>query len=103
MLAFLAAASAIGYLFRTQGLPETDIAIVYLLGVLLTARFTDGYVFGMIASLLAAFFFNYLFMDPYFMFSVNTRSYIITFVVMTITALITSALTTHAKQNAAKA
>lgn len=103
MLALVAAASAIGYLFRAMELPETDIAIVYLLAVLLTARSTDGYVFGFLASLLAAFCFNFLFMDPYFTFSVNTHRYIITFIIMTITSLVTSTLTTHAKQNAIKA
>ncbi|MEY8355111.1 ATP-binding protein [Lachnospiraceae bacterium 54-53] len=103
MLSILLGASAIGYIFRALDLPETDIAIVYLLAVLLTARFTDRYFFGFLVSLLAAFFFNFLFMEPYYTFSVNTQSYIITFVIMVITALITSTLTTHAKQNARKA
>ncbi|KPU44324.1 sensor protein KdpD [Oxobacter pfennigii] len=103
MLAFLFGASAIGYIFHVMSLPEADIAIVYLLAVLLTARFIDGYFFGFWSSLLAAFFFNFLFMEPYYAFSVNTHSYIITFIVMLITALITSTLTTHARQNAIKA
>lgn len=99
MLVLLSAASAIGYLFRAMALLETDIAIVYLLAVLLTARFTDGYVFGFLASVIATFAFNYFFTAPYFSLYVNAPSYIITFVIMTITALITSALTTHAKRN----
>lgn len=103
MLAFLLGASIIGYIFKAVRLQETNIAIVYLLAVLLTARFTDGYFFGFWVSLFAAFFFNFLFMEPYYTFSVNTPSYIITFIIMAITALITSTLTTHAKQNAIKA
>lgn len=103
MLAVLIAASAVGYVFRALGLPETNIAIVYLLAVLLTARLTDGYTLGVVAALLAAFFFNFLFTEPYFTFSVNTNSYIVTFVIMTITSVVTSALTTHARQNAARA
>lgn len=102
-IALLIAASGIGYFFRGLGLPETDIAIVYLLAVFLTARFTDGYGFGFLASLLAAFFFNFLFMKPYFTLSVNTRSYFVTFAIMTITALVTGTLTAHAKQNAIRA
>jgi len=103
MLSLLIAASVIGYFFYILGLSEADISIVYLLAVLLTARFTDGYVFGFYASLLAAFSFNYFFMEPYFGFSLKTHSYIITFIVMTITALVTSALTTHAKKNETEA
>ncbi len=103
MLAFLLGASIIGYIFKAFQIQETNIAIVYLLAVLLTARFTDGYFFGFWVSLFAAFFFNFLFMQPYYTFSVNTPSYIITFIIMAITALITSTLTTHAKQNAMKA
>jgi two-component system sensor histidine kinase KdpD len=102
-IGLLIAASAVGYLFRAMGLPETDIAIVYLLAVLLTARFTDGYVFGFLASVIAAFAFNYFFTEPYFSLYVNAPSYIITLIIMTVTALVTSALTTHAKQNAIKA
>ena len=102
-LALLIGASVIGYLFRTMGLPETDIAIVYLLAVLLTARFTSGYAFGFLASLFSTFLFNFFFTEPFFSFAVKTPSYIITFIIMTITALVTSALTTHAKQNAIKA
>ena len=103
MFVFIIAASGTGYFFRAVGLLETNIAIVYLLAVLLTARFTDGYVFGILASLLAAFLFNFLFVDPFFTLSVNAHRYITTFIIMTIAALVTSTLTTHAKQNAIKA
>jgi two-component system sensor histidine kinase KdpD len=102
-LGLLIIASAVGYLFHVLGLPETDIAIVYLLAVLLTARLADGYVYGVIASLLAAFSFNFLFMKPYFTFSVSTHNYIITFIIMFITALVTSTLTVRARQNAIRA
>ncbi len=103
MLGLVMTASAIGYFFRAVGLLETNIAIVYLLAVLLTARFTDGYVFGILASLLASFFFNFLFVDPFFTFSVQAHRYIIPFIIMTIAALVTSTLTTHARQNAIEA
>ncbi|MEL7623115.1 MAG: DUF4118 domain-containing protein [Clostridiales bacterium] len=102
-LALLIAAFIIGYLFRAAGLPETDIVIVYLLAILLTARFSHGYVFGFLASLLSTFSFNFFFTEPYFSLAIDTPSYIITFIIMTITALITSALTTHANQNAIRA
>lgn len=103
MIVLVIAASATGYFFRALGLLESNIAIVYLLAVLLTACFTDGYVFGILASLLAAFLFNFLFADPFFAFSVHVHRYVITFIIMVIAAVVTSTLTTHAKQNAIEA
>ena len=100
MVALLSIASIIGYFFRAVGFPETNIVIVYLLAVLLTARYTKGYVLGILASIIATFTFNYFFTEPYFTFSVNDPSYIITFIIMTFVALITSTLTSRVKQSA---
>lgn len=103
MIVLLAAASIIGHVFRMIGFPETNIVIVYLLAVVITAWLTDGFALGIIASVIATFLFNYFFTEPYFTFSVNDSSYIVTFVVMTITALITSTITSHARQSALSA
>ncbi len=92
-------ASLVGYLFRYIGFHETNIVIIYILSVLLTSRLTEGYIYGIISSIIATFSFNYLFTAPYLTLSVNDPSYIITFIIMTITALITSALTSRVKQN----
>ncbi|SBV94755.1 GHKL domain protein [uncultured Eubacteriales bacterium] len=99
ILAILCAASIIGFAFREINLPETNIAIVYLLAVLLATLLAPGYIYGFITSVLSAFAFNYLFMEPYFKFTANAPSYIITFIIMTITAFITSSLASHAKIN----
>lgn len=95
--------SVIGYIFHRIGFPETNVVIIYIFAVLLTARLTDGYGFGILASISATFAFNYIFTMPYYTFSVNDPSYIITFTIMTITAIVTSALTSRVKQNAKEA
>lgn len=92
-------ATIIGYFFNYIGFPETNIVIIYILAVMLIARFTDGYYWGILASIISTFSFNYFFTVPYFTFSVNDPNYIITFVIMTITSVITSALTSKIKQN----
>ena len=97
------AASGIGYLFRYVGFPETNIVIIYLLGVLMTARFTNDFVFGILGSIMATFAFNYFFTAPYFTFAVDDPSYLVTFVVMTITSIATSTLTARVKKSAAEA
>ena len=99
----LAAATAVGILFQYLGFPETNIVIVYLLGVLLAARFTPGYVFGIIASIASTFLFNFFFTEPFYTFSVDDSSYIVTFVIMTVTALITSALTSRSNRSISEA
>lgn len=58
-LLLLSAATAIGWLFRFAEFPETNIVIVYLLSVLLIARMTRGFVYGISASFIATFAFNY--------------------------------------------
>ena len=68
--------------------------------VLLIARATHGFSYGIAASFIAIFAFNFFFTEPYYTFKVNNATYFITFTIMVITALITSALTSRVKQNA---
>lgn len=97
--ALLLAAAGIGYLLRSFGLPEANIVIVFFLAVLLTTLVIPSYGFAVLASILAAFLFNFLFTEPYFSFAVNAPSYIVTMCILIIGALLTSMVTYHAKQN----
>ena len=47
---FVCLATGIGWLFRLLQFPETNIVVVYILSVILTARFTDGYIWGILAT-----------------------------------------------------
>lgn len=89
-----------GFLFRSIGFPETNIVLLYILGVLLISRFTNGYAYGLISSVFATGVFNYFFTEPYFTLSVYDSSYLITFGIMTATAFVTSTLTSKIKRNA---
>ncbi|HEY0827185.1 MAG TPA: DUF4118 domain-containing protein [Bacilli bacterium] len=84
--------------FRYVGVAESNIIIAYILGVLLVARYTDGYVYGIAASVLGVLKFNFFFAEPYYTFEAYRPDYPITFVIMLISAIITSTLTTKAKQ-----
>jgi two-component system sensor histidine kinase KdpD len=90
----------IGYLFRGLGFPETNIVIVYLLGIQILVWLSESIISGIIASIMATLAFNYFFTAPYLTFSVHDSSYIITFIIMTLTSVITSTLTSIAKKNA---
>jgi len=97
MSSFIILASLTGYIFRLFGFPETNIVIIHLLAILIISWLIDGYIYGITASILATFTFNYFFTEPYYTFTVDDPSYIITFIIMTITAIITSTLTSHVK------
>lgn len=93
-------ATFIGYVFRALDFPETNIVIIYIFSVVLTARFTEGFFYGVVASIMATGAFNYFFTVPYHTFSVKDPSYVVTFVVMALTAFVTSALTATVKRQA---
>ena len=96
-------ATLTGSLFRYLNFPETNIVVVYILSVLLAARFTKGYVFGIVAAVAATCLFNYFFAEPYLTLTVNDPTYFVTFAIMTLTSIITSALTSKVKQTAMEA
>ena len=102
-LALMAAATLIGLLFRAVGFPETNIVIVYLLAVLLCARLTTGFAYGLAVSVLATVAFNFFFTAPYHSLQVYDASYWVTFVIMTVVALLTSALTSRVKKSVQEA
>ncbi|WP_205666522.1 sensor histidine kinase [Aminipila luticellarii] len=96
-------ASLIGYVFQYVGLSEPNIVLVYILAVLLITWAASGYITGIAASVIATFTFNYFFTKPYFSFVEHNLSYIMTFVIMIITAFITTSLTSRMKNNAFEA
>ena len=97
LLSTLIIATAFGYFFQAVGFSETNTVIIYMLAVLITARATDGWIYGLAASLLATLSFNFFFTMPYFSLQFYQKSYLITFFTMTITALVTSTLTARVK------
>jgi two-component system sensor histidine kinase KdpD len=103
MLALLGAATAVGYLFRFLGFPETNDVLIYLLAVLLTAWRADGYLHGILSSILATLAYNFFFTKPYFTFQVSNESYWFTFAVMTAVAVMTSMLTSHTRKSTQEA
>lgn len=87
-------------LFQSLKFSESNIIMVYILGVLIVARRTDGYLGGICAAVLGVLSFNFFFTIPLYTFMANSSEYPITFAVMLIVALITSTLTTRIKSEA---
>ncbi|RHP42713.1 DUF4118 domain-containing protein [Clostridium sp. AF32-12BH] len=77
---------------------STSVAIIYVLTVMLIARYTTGYITGIIASIFGVFFVNYVFTYPYMNFNFSIDGYPVTFLGMLLVSSITSTTTTRFKK-----
>lgn len=77
---------------------DTNMAIFYILGIILVARYTDGYVWGALFDVLSILSVNYFFTYPYQGFNLTIEGYPVTFASMLVIYLITSAMTTNMKK-----
>lgn len=80
---------------------DVYVSELYLLGVFLISRFTGGYLYGIVASLISVLAVNYIFTFPYFAFNFTISGYPLTISCMLAVALITSAMTTQIKRQGA--
>lgn len=100
----LVIATGLGFLFEKLGFSESNIIIIYILGVLFTAVLTSWRGYSMIASFISVLIFNFFFTHPQFTFFAYEKEYSVTFLIMFIAAFLTSSLTiklkNHAKQSA---
>lgn len=92
----MGAATCLSFLYF-HIVPENsaNIAMVYILALVLVARFTVGYWYGLACSLFAVICVNFLFTYPYFEINFTLTGYPITFIGMLAITLITSTMTSH--------
>jgi len=100
LLALLTAATLVSFGLRAAHLGEQNVMMIYILSVLVISRLTPGYLYGVAGSVLSVLCYNFFFTKPYYTFNAIQAGYPITFVVMLIVALITSALTVRIKTQA---
>jgi len=86
-------ATAVGWpLYHRVGIENVNILMLYLLGVLWVAT-RHSRVAAILASVLSVAAFDVMFVPPYYTFAISDRQYVVTFLVMLLTALVISALT----------
>jgi len=73
-------------------------SMIYVMAVVIIARMTDGYLYGLIASAIGVIAVNYAFTKPYFDFNLTLSGYPLTFSCMLAVSIIVSTLTTRIKQ-----
>lgn len=94
----LAMATLLASAFFLLSHNTANVAIIYVLATILVAQNTEGYIPGIIASLLSVIFINLVFTYPYMVLNFSLDGYPLTFLGMMIVASLTSTLTTHLKE-----
>lgn len=74
------------------------VSMIFVLAVMLVSRLTNGYLFGSISSLIGVICVNYVFTYPYFALNFTIAGYPLTFIVMLVVSVMTSAMTTQIKR-----
>ena len=80
--------------FFLQFISDTDfhVPLIFVLVVLLISLFTDGYFFGLVASVISVFAVNFAFTYPYFHFNFSMTGYPLTFLCMFVVSVSTCTL-----------
>ena len=101
VLSGLAIATLFAFLFFFY-VPENsgNIALIYILALIIIVRYTDGYLPGLVFSIVAVICVNYLFTYPYFMLNFTLSGYPVTFLEMFGVTLLISTMTTNMKRQA---
>lgn len=100
MLGILTVMTAISFALQIFDQNTDYAAMLFVLAVFLIARMTDGYVYGITASLVSVLLVNFLFTYPNYHFNFTLSGYPIAILSMLVVSVTTSALTTKAKRNA---
>ena len=99
MLLLLGAAVAVcSVLSRVHDDNNPFAVLIFVLAVAIVALVTNGYVWGVLASVIGVFCVNYMFTYPFWSFDMSVTGYPLTFVVMLVVSVVISTLTTRVKQ-----
>ena len=98
-LLLFSAATLISLLLSNINNDNNPFAVpVFILAVALIARVTQGYVYGIVVSLVSVLCVNYMFTYPFFEFDMSIAGYPLTFAAMLGVSIIISTLTTQIKR-----
>lgn len=96
----MAAATVLSLIYhRINPAGTANIALIYILTVILISYHTDKYRYGILAAICSVFFIN-LFTYPFFVFNFAVSGYPLTFLFMYFISILTSASTFRLKEQA---
>lgn len=94
----LTVCTGLGMVVQRFLLGDTNIVMLYMMGVMLIAYDTRRRIYGAGASVAVVFLFNFFFTDPKFTLRADASVYPVTFVAMLLCALLTSSLASRLKR-----
>ena len=80
------------------GTTDTFVPMVFILAVLVVSLLTDGYFYGVVASVISVIGVNYAFTYPYMKLNFSIYGYPITFLTMLAVSVVISTLTTRTRE-----
>ena len=90
----------VGMWMYSIGISEINIIMLYILGVVLTAMWTENRLYSFLSSFCSVFIFNFFFTIPRYSLQAYGPEYPVTFVIMFLVAFLISTLTTRVKEQA---
>lgn len=94
----LALGTALSWLLMLVDPSGGFVSMIFVLMVTLTARLTNGFIYGVTASFVSVICVNYIFTYPYWEFNFTIAGYPLTFLTMLSVSVIVSTLTTQIKR-----
>lgn len=89
----------VSFFFKTEASdPTLNIAMLYTLGIVIITGYTEGYFYGFVFTFASVISVNYFFTFPFDSFRFYGDGYSVTFVGMITIGILTSALSTHLKE-----
>ena len=101
-MVMLALSSAVGFAFWNLGMSESNIIMMYILGVLVTSVITNHQIYSLITSIVSVFVFNFLFTEPRYTLKAYEKEYPVTFITMFVAAFLTGSLAAKLKEHSAQ-
>lgn len=97
----MAVATLLSFLYhKINPTGSANVALIYILAVIVISHHTDKYRYGIIAAIFSVFFVNYLYTYPFNQLNFTMTGYPFTFLVMYFISILTSATTFHMKDQA---
>lgn len=89
--------TAVAFCLQWCNLPESNIIMVYILGVLLSSYISDNKLFAVYSSLFSVLAFNFFFTEPYLSFKAYDKGYPTTFLMLFLVGLFAAVQTRKLK------
>lgn len=99
MLFIMAASFGVCFIIKDFVTISENVITVFVFAVFVISLVTDGYIWGVIATVIGVFAVNFAFLFPYFSFNFTMPENLLSAIVMLVVSLMTSTMTTKLKRS----